>query len=124
MANAPEKSDGTSLTFQHPNNIPGRAFMWCPPGIFTFDGMEISEKSPIGFVKTIPVKGSPFRGNKLRYVSHKNFLSFKEVFVTKSKVFFIYTESGITLHDLQHNLKGLQFSELEVATICKEVRMP
>jgi len=56
--------------------------------------------------------------------SHKNLINLKEVFLTGKSIFFIYKMGGIPLVKIQEQisrfLPRIEFSELEVATICRE----
>jgi hypothetical protein len=84
--------------------------------------IEFTEDSPVGYVKKLLVEGEVPVG-RLSETCHRNIVNLREVFITERSIFFVYEKWGISLEEIHHLSPVFQLGEVEVATICREVRL-
>jgi hypothetical protein len=112
---------GQFIKYGHPFQSLHRFFVGLEPMWSDVSAIEFTEDSPVGYVKKLSVAGE-VPVNRLSETCHQNIVNLREVFITERSIFFVYEKLGISLEEI-HNLSPVfQLGEVEVATICREVR--
>lgn len=111
------------VKYGSPYDQPDRLFVGLHPSWNGIDAVEFKDGSPVGFVSHYNPEGKDIPLQRLTQASHPSFLDFKEVFVAKGSVYFLYEQWGVTLDQIRRLSPILQLGEVEVAIICKKVMM-
>ncbi|CEL12032.1 hypothetical protein ASPCAL15125 [Aspergillus calidoustus] len=104
-----------------PYNQLDRVFIGLHPSWNGIDAIEFRNGTPVGYLSHYNPEGKDIPLQRLTQVSHPSFLAFKEVFVSRENVYFLYGQWGVTLHQIRSLSPLFQLGEAEVAIICKKI---
>jgi hypothetical protein len=116
------------VTYGYPWDNLHRYFFSLVPAWSGYIAIEFTDCTPIAFVKESHVELGKISLDKLTRTSHKNLINLKEAFLMRKSAFFVYASGGIPLSKIQEQISRfsprIALGELEVATICTEVKGP
>ena len=110
------------VQYGHPYEMFGRFFVGIEPQWSGINAVDFTEDLPITYIKKHNMTEASARVDQLMATSHQNLVNLREAFVTGDAVYFVYERWGISLKEICQLWPVFQLGEVEVATLCNEVR--
>ena len=110
------------VQYGHPYEMFGRFFVGIEPQWSGINAVDFTEDLPITYIKKHNMTEASARVDQLMATSHQNLVNLREAFVTGDTVYFVYERWGISLKEICQLWPVFQLGEVEVATLCNEVR--
>ncbi|KAL4888210.1 hypothetical protein BDV59DRAFT_196623 [Aspergillus ambiguus] len=109
------------IKYGSPYDQLGRVFIGFSRSWNGVDAIEFQEGSAVGFVNHCAFESKDLPLEHIVRVSHPNILDFKEIFLCKGNIYFLYWSWGVTLKEIRQLFPVFQLSEVEVAIVCRSV---
>ena len=119
--NAAQRGSGF-VQYGHPKTF-GRFFVGLEPQWSGINAVEFTEGLPVTYIKKFRMAQAGERVHHLTATSHQNLVNLREAFVTSDSIYFVYERWGISLKEICQLWPVFQLGEVEVATLCNEVRV-
>lgn len=110
------------VQYGHPKTF-GRFFVGLEPQWSGINAVEFTEGLPVTYIKKFRMAQAGERVHHLTATSHQNLVNLREAFVTSDSIYFVYERWGISLKEICQLWPVFQLGEVEVATLCNEVRV-
>ncbi|KAE8395913.1 kinase-like domain-containing protein [Aspergillus alliaceus] len=98
-----------------------RFFVGLSPTWGPVSAIEFSEGSHLAYVYQERIEERDLQAEDFKETSHPNLVNFKEVFIAKQNVFFLYDTWGISLEEIQQSSSKFCLGEVQFATISKGI---
>lgn len=110
------------VQYGHPYETFGRFFVGLEPQWSGINAVDFTENLPVTYIKKFNTTEASARVHRLMATSHKNLVNLREAFVAGDAIYFVYERWGISLKEICQLWPVFQLGEVEVATLCNEVR--
>lgn len=110
------------VQYGHPYETFGRFFVGLEPQWSGINAVDFTENLPVTYIKKFNTTEASVRVHRLMATSHQNLVNLREAFVAGDAIYFVYERWGISLKEICQLWPVFQLGEVEVATLCNEVR--